>query len=161
MTLSQKIQGKLPRELRDMVYAHLLSRETYIVRQPNHNLKWLQSLRKTSCDHLLMGGYLLFDTMKEIGETWYELSTFVVMGFPYGRGSDPKRASGALDFLHDDSWGLGIDVCQHVKHIYIRLEYVKDVHDNIIQLAANLRRLLSLGAKVRVVLQLQCTYVPP
>ena len=160
MTLSKMVQSKLPRELPDMVYAHLLPRETYSLWHFAHDRQWLKSLQKTSRDHVFMGGYLLFDTMKEIGELWYERSTFVVLGFPLGRGSDPKPASEALDFLEDDGWGLDINVHQHVKHIYIRLDYMGNVHDNVDQLKANLRKLTSLGANVRVVLQLQCTYSP-
>ncbi|KAI4702665.1 hypothetical protein J4E89_010387 [Alternaria sp. Ai002NY15] len=160
MTLSEMMQSKLPRELRDMVYAHLLPRETYSLWHFAHDRQWLQFLRKSSCDHVFMGGYLLSDTMKEIGELWYERSTFVVLGFLLGRGSDPKLASEALDFLEDDGWGLDINVYQHVKHIYIRLDYTGNVHDKVDQLKANLRKLTSLGANARVVLQLQCTYSP-
>ncbi|KAI4620390.1 hypothetical protein J4E80_004916 [Alternaria sp. BMP 0032] len=160
MPLSKMVQSKLPRELRDMVYAHLLPRETYIVWYPAHKREWIRFLRKSSCDHLFMEGYLSFDIMKEIVELWYERSTFVVLGYSYGSGSDPKRASRALDFLDDDSWSLDIDVRQHIRHIYIRLEYTGDVHVNVIQLAADLRRLTSLGASARVILQLRCMDFP-
>ena len=157
MTLATLFQSKLPRELRDMVYAHLLPRETYIVGRRDRNVQWLHSLRQNGCDHLFVHGYIPLDTMKEVSEMWYEVSTFIVLGFPFGRGSNPKRASAALDFLLHDRWGLDIDVCQHIKHIYIRLEYTGDVDDNVTQLAANLRRLVSLRADVRVVVQFQCT----
>ena len=157
MTLATLFQSKLPRELRDMVYAHLLPRETYIVGRRDRNVQWLHSLRQNGCDHLFVHGYIPLDTMKEVSEMWYEVSTFIVLGFPLGRGSNSKRASAALDYLLHDRWSLDIDVRQHVKHIYIRLEYTGDVYDNVTQLAANLRRLLSLRADLRVVVQFQCT----
>ncbi|KAI4614263.1 uncharacterized protein J4E87_009661 [Alternaria ethzedia] len=158
MTLSKMVQSKLPRELRDIVYTHLVPRGTYIVWHPAHKREWIRFLRKSSCDHLFMEGYLSFDIMKEIVELWYERSNFVVLGYSYGSGNDPKRASRALDFFDDDSWSLDIDVRQHVRHIYIRLEYDGDVHVNVTQLAANLRRLTSLGENARVILQLQCMH---
>lgn len=143
-----------------MVDDHLVPREIHTVGHPDHNLKWLHSIQKTSCDHLVAHEYVPLDIMKEIVEMWYELSTFIVLGFLLGRGSNPKCALVACYFLLQDRWGLNIDVRQHVKHIYIRLEYIEGVDDNVTQLDANLRRRSSLGANARVVLQLQCTYVP-
>jgi len=160
MTLSKMVQSKLPRELRDMVYAHLLPRETYILWNPAHNREWLQSLRTTSCDHLFTRGYVTLDTMKEIGEMWYEVSTFIVLGFRSGDGRNPELASHGLDFLLLDSWGLDIDVRQHVKHIYIRLDYMQGLDNKITQLKSDLRALTSLVANARVILQLQCKHFP-
>ncbi|KAI4605115.1 hypothetical protein J4E83_010851 [Alternaria metachromatica] len=155
MTLSKMMQSKLPRELRDMVYAHLLSRETYTVERKKNELYWLCPLRQISCDHLFTRGYVPLDTMKEIGEMWYKVSTFIVCA------SDiPERASEALNFLHDDTWGLDIDVYQHVKHIYVGFDYIHGVDEILGHLNANLRKLLSLGANARVVLYLQCEHKP-
>ena len=167
MTLSKMMQSKLPRELRDMVYAHLLPRKTYTTWGHLGNLWWLNSLQTTSYDHLFTHGYVPLDTMKEIGEMWYEVSTFMVPGFPSGRGSNPSGrgsnpevASLGLDFLLQDTLGLDIDVHQHVKHIYIRFDYVEGVDENVTQLDANLRRLLPLGVNARVVVYLQCLHRP-
>ena len=154
MTLSEMMQSKLPRELRDMVYAHLLSRETYTVERQNvYELYWLSDLRQISCNHLFTRGYVPLDTIKEIGEMWYKVSTFIVCA-----SDEPERASEALNFLHDDNWGLDIDVYQHVKHIYVGLDYIHGVDEIIGHLNANLRKLLSLGANARVVLYLQCPH---
>jgi hypothetical protein len=155
MPLCTMFQSKLPRELRDMVYDLLLPHETYIIERPDLNVRWLRSLRRASCDHLLRQGFAPPDTRKEIGEMFYELSTFIVIGFPLGRGRNPKRPLVTLDFVRNDRWGLDIDVCQHIRHIHVRLDYPDHVDDNVIQLRANLRRLLPLRPNAQIILELQ------
>ena len=155
MTLSEMMQSKLPRELRDMVHAHLLPRETYTVWDHHRNLRWLHPLRSISCDHLFTHGYVPLATMREIGDMWYKVSTFIVCA-----SDEPERASEALNFLRDDSWGLDIDVYQHVKHIYVGLDFAHGIDEIIGQLNADLRKLLSLGANARVVLYLHCPHKP-
>jgi hypothetical protein len=155
MSLCKMFQSKLPRELRDMVYDLLLPHETYIIERPDLNVGWLRSLRRASCDHLFRQGFAPPDTGKEIGEMFYELSTFIVIGFPLGRGRNPKHPSVTLYFVRNDRWGLDIDVCQHIRHIHVRLDYPDHIDDNVIQLRANLRRLLPLRPTAHIILELQ------
>jgi hypothetical protein len=160
MPLCTMFQSKLPRELRDMVYDLLLPHETYTIERPDLNVGWLRSLRRASCDHLLRQGFAPPDIRKEIGEMFYELSTFIVLGFPLGRGRNPKRPSVTLDFVRDDRWGLDIDVCQHIRHIHVRLDYPDHVDENVIQLRANLRRLLPLKPTAHIILELKSRGFP-
>ena len=132
LPLCQTMQQKLPRELRDMVYEHLL----YTPRMPGMNRVWQgrtprecngcsyhenfsSNCRKHGLLHLRSVEYLGTQTVEELAEMWYRSSEFE-LSYDY-----------TLDtLLREDPWHIVYSPVALINKVYVRLTKLDILEQN-------------------------------
>jgi hypothetical protein len=128
--LCENLQERLPRELRDIVYEHLLPPCDILIEATDFlPLDDPESSRPRliSFPHLLEHDYLDAITRKEYAEAWYRFCTF-------------QFASTDLvgRFIHEDPWGMGLPVHQLARNFEIDIWHTDCMHESIYKRRSNI-----------------------
>jgi hypothetical protein len=143
LSICEQMQHELPRELRDMVYGHLLETRTHPLtpddvarllpenlrkgrdwgpaKKPDPSYSWIKKIGRYGLTHICDKDYVGLATMQEIAEAYYRESIFSFDIYPFG---PPDPLSQHL-FEATDRWGFGLDVTNLIR----RLELHADVKD--------------------------------
>jgi hypothetical protein len=134
-----------------MVYDSLLPRETMIVEKHEDvnsiPLAWFNTLLKINLQHVVNREYIGTETMKEITEACYGVTTFSIASCSLGPGHNRTDPAVVNDFLSRDRWGQGINVRQRVKHVRILADYTDHTGTSVAQLLPHFQQVTTVTSR--------------
>jgi hypothetical protein len=141
-----------------MVYGFLLPRETMIIEKHEDitaiPLSGFNTLFRMNPQHHYIG----IETMKEIAESWYQVTAFSIASCSLVPRHNPTNPAVVNDFLSRDRWGWDVDVRQRVKHFRILANYIDHTGTSAAQLVPHLQQVATITSrKARIEIQ----FTPP
>jgi hypothetical protein len=155
------IQGKLPRELRDMIFRFTLPPSTVVVEKsfpiygstPTRSINWLKTVLPANCQHLCDRSYIDAVNMLEMAGIWYSVTTFRLMSRKVYSYNNEERHTILAGFLHHDQWGSRLDVTRLIKKVELYLDYASVINRTEACLLTPLQAMVQLRPKAQIVLE--------